>query len=56
MLSDLVTRVTLKNALTSYADVGQSETYAWPLSSFVPEVLKAFDLEDCYYGALEAKN
>ncbi len=54
VLSDLVTRVTLKNALTSYADVARSETYAWPLSSFVPGVLKAFDLDDCY-KALGAK-
>lgn len=54
VLSDRVTRVTLKNALTSYADVAQSETYSWPLSSFVPDVLKSFDLPDCY-RALEAK-
>ncbi len=54
VLSDLVTRVTLKNALTSYADVARAETYAWPLSSFVPGVLKAFDLDDCY-KALGAK-
>jgi cephalosporin-C deacetylase-like acetyl esterase len=54
VLSELVTRVTLKNALTSYADVAQSETYAWPLSSFVPDVLKSLDLPDCYQ-ALEAK-
>jgi hypothetical protein len=54
VLSELVTRVTLKNALTNYADVARSETYTWPLSSFVPGVLKSFDLEDCY-KALEAK-
>ena len=54
VLSDLITRVTLKNALTSYADVARSETYAWPLSSFVPGVLKSFDLDDCY-KALGAK-
>ena len=54
VLSPLVTRVTLKNALTSYADVAQAETYTWPLSSFVPGVLAAFDLPDCY-KALEAK-
>jgi len=48
VLSDRVTRVTLKNALTNYADVAESETYAWPLSAFVPGVLKTFDLEDCY--------
>ncbi len=54
LLSELVTRVTLKNALTSYEDVARSETYTWPLSSFVPDVLKSFDLPDCY-KALEAK-
>lgn len=54
VLSDLVIRVTLKNALTSYHDVASAETYAWPLSSFVPGVLKSFDLKDCY-AALEAK-
>jgi dienelactone hydrolase len=54
VLSDVVTRVTLKNALTNYTAVAESETYAWPLSSFVPGVLKSFDLDDCY-KALEAK-
>lgn len=48
MLSDVVTRVTLKNALTSYAEIASAETYSWPLSSFVPDVLAAFDLPDCY--------
>jgi dienelactone hydrolase len=55
VLSDTVTRVTLKNALTSYADVATSETYTWPLSAFVPGVLTTFDLPDCY-RALEPKN
>ena len=54
VLSDAVTRVTLKNALTNYADVARSETYVWPLSSFVPGVLNSFDLSDCY-AALKAK-
>lgn len=54
VLSELVTQVTLKNALTSYSAVAESETYVWPLSSFVPDVLKSFDLEDCY-KALGAK-
>jgi cephalosporin-C deacetylase-like acetyl esterase len=54
LLSDSVARVTLKNALTSYADVATSEHYDWPLSSFVPGVLAAFDLPDCY-RELEAK-
>ncbi|MHC1763805.1 MAG: acetylxylan esterase [Verrucomicrobiia bacterium] len=55
LLSDLVTRVTLKHALTSYSDVAESEDYAWPLSSLVPGVLHRFDLPDCY-RELQAKN
>src|SRR5205814_10307751 len=47
VLSDLVKRVTLKNALTSYEDIARSELYGWPLSSVVPGVLSAFDLPDC---------
>ena len=54
VLSDRVSRVTLKNALTSFGDVAKSETYAWPLSSFVPGILKSFDLPDCY-RALEPR-
>jgi hypothetical protein len=53
-LSDLVRQVTLKNALTSYSDLAQSQDYAWPLSTFVPNVLTAFDLPDCY-KALQGK-
>jgi len=55
VLSDRVARVTLKNALTSFADVARSETYAWPLSSFVPGVLASFDLPDCYRALAEKK-
>jgi cephalosporin-C deacetylase-like acetyl esterase len=54
LLSDRVTRVTLKNAMTSFEDIARSESYSWPLSSFVPNVLMHFDLPDCY-RALEAK-
>ncbi len=54
LLSEQVVQVTLKNALTSYAAVAESERYDWPLSSFVPHALKTFDLPDCY-GALAAK-
>ena len=50
----LLVQVTLKNALTSYAAIAESESYTWPLSSFVPGVLETFDLPDCY-GALEDK-
>jgi dienelactone hydrolase len=55
VLSDQVKRVTLKNALTSYSDIAESETYSWPLSSLVPNILKSFDLPDCY-KALRKKN
>jgi len=48
LLSDLVVQVTLKHALTAFADIAESEDYTWPLSSFVPGVLARFDLTDCY--------
>lgn len=54
LLSEDVKQVTLKNALTSYSDVAESEEYRWPLSSFVRGVLEKFDLPDCY-AALAAK-
>ncbi len=54
LLSPRVVQVTLKNALTSWSDVARSEEYAWPLSSFLPNVLARFDLPDCY-RALQAK-
>lgn len=43
-----VTQVTLKHALTSYADIAEAERYQWPLSALVPGVLNSFDLPDCY--------
>lgn len=56
LLADsLVAQVTLKNGLTSYRDIAEHETYAWPLSSFLPRVLEKFDLPDCY-RSLQAKN
>ncbi len=55
VLSNRVTQVTLKNALTSYSDIAESKNYAWPLSTFVPNILASFDLPDCYRG-LEAKH
>jgi len=48
VLSDEVKQVTLKNALTSYTDIAESATYDWPLSCLVPDILKSFDLPDCY--------
>jgi hypothetical protein len=54
LLDDRVKRVTLKQALTSYGEVAEAEDYDWPLSAFIPDVLKHFDLPDCY-RALAAK-
>ncbi len=54
LLGDGIVQVTLKNALTSYSDVAESEDYRWPLSALVPDVLRKFDLPDCY-RALERK-
>jgi dienelactone hydrolase len=55
LLSDHVKAVTLKNALTSYREVAETEYYRWPLSALLPGVLREFDLPDCY-RALEAKD
>jgi hypothetical protein len=55
LLHDTVTRVTLKAAPKSYAEIAESETYAWPLSTLLPGVLEHFDLSDCY-RLLERKN
>jgi dienelactone hydrolase len=48
VLSPRATQVTLKHSLSSYADVAETEAYRWPLSAFVPDVLRAWDLPDCY--------
>jgi dienelactone hydrolase len=49
-----VKQVTLQHALTSFDELARAEEYDWPLSSMIPDVLKQFDLPDCY-RALEAK-
>jgi cephalosporin-C deacetylase-like acetyl esterase len=54
LLCDHVRQVTLKNALTSYREVAETEQYAWPLSTLLPDVLAHFDLPDCY-AALQAR-
>ena len=54
VISNGVTQLTLKHALTSYDHIAQNEAYRWPLSCLVPAVLKTFDLPDCY-RALAAK-
>lgn len=48
VLSSQVKQVTLKNALTSYAAIAESEHYDWPLSTLLPNVLEHFDMPDCY--------
>lgn len=54
VVSDNVKQVTLKGSMTSYSDVAEADHYHWPLSSFLPDVLKRFDLPDCY-AALSGK-
>ena len=48
LLHEGVAQVTLKNAPTSYQDIASTDFYKWPLSSFVPGVLKQCDLTDVY--------
>ena len=55
VVSDDVKQVTLKHAMTSWSSVAETERYTWPLSSFVPGVLRSFDLPDCY-RVLATKN
>ena len=47
-------QVTLKNALTSYADLIADEDQTWPYATMVPEMLKRFDLPEVY-ASLAAK-
>ncbi|TWU31823.1 alpha/beta hydrolase family protein [Novipirellula artificiosorum] len=54
LLNDRISQVTLKNALTSYADIAEHEDYDWPLAALLPNVLAHFDMPDCY-RALAAK-
>ena len=55
LLSSHVVQVTLKNALSSYAEVAEARDYRWPLSALPPGVLTSFDLPDCY-RELKKKN
>jgi dienelactone hydrolase len=48
VLSPRVSQITLKHALSSYADVAETEVYRWPLSSFVPGVLSSWDMSACF--------
>ncbi len=53
LLSDSVVQVTLKNNPKSYTHIAEANQYTWPLSAFVPDVLKTFDLPDCYWELAE---
>lgn len=47
VLCDEVGQVTLKNCLSSFAEVAETEDYRWPYAIMLPGVLEHFDLPDC---------
>jgi dienelactone hydrolase len=49
-------RVTLKNSLTSYADLAAADLYQWPLSSLTPGILQLCDLPDVYRSLTNRKH
>ncbi len=55
LLSSHVLQVTLKHALSSYAEIAEAKDYNWPLSALPAGVLASFDLPDCY-RELKKKN
>src|SRR5262249_33431277 len=55
VLAPAVRQVTLKQGLTAYADVVESEDYRWPLAAFVPGILPKLDLPDCYRELAKSK-
>lgn len=48
LLSDRVMQISLKNALRSYSEIAENPEFNWPLSTLIPDILKQFDLTDCY--------
>lgn len=48
LLDDRVVQVTLKNPLTSWSAVAETERTHWPLSAYLHGVLKQFDLPEVY--------
>lgn len=48
LLSDEVAQVTLKNSLSSYSAIAETEDYQWPYAQLLPGVLQHFDLPDIY--------
>jgi pimeloyl-ACP methyl ester carboxylesterase len=55
VLDDRVAQVTLRQPLTSYSAIAESENYRWPLSCLAPGILASFDLPDCYRELESAK-
>lgn len=55
LFADSVKKVTLKHALTSYQSIAESEMYAWPLSTLLPNPLAKWDLPDCYKELADKK-
>ncbi len=48
LLAGNVVQVTLKNALTSYAEVAEAKDYNWPLALLPAGILHSFDLPEVY--------
>ena len=48
VLDGNVSSIQLNRPLKSYASIAEAETYEWPLSTFVPHVLRFLDLPDLY--------
>ncbi len=48
LLHPAVKQLDLHHALTSYSDIAEAEKYDWPLSTFLPGILRHFDLPDIY--------
>jgi dienelactone hydrolase/pimeloyl-ACP methyl ester carboxylesterase len=55
VLKNRVKQVTLKQGLSSYAAIAESENYNWPLSAFPLAILARFDLTDCYRELAKTK-
>ena len=55
LLSDQVKQVTLKHALSSYAEVAQDADYRWPYGLLLPNVLRFTDLPEVYAALATTK-
>lgn len=54
LLHENVKQVTLKHALSSFAEIAETPDHKWPASMMPYDVLRHFDLPDCY-DALQKK-